>query len=67
MGLAIFADILFWSLTFTFVGKVLLGVTVINVHAHIIREHKIDQIAVVDDERRPVGLLDIQDVLDIRH
>ncbi len=32
----------------------------------ILREHKIDQIPVLDDEQRPVGLLDIQDVLDIR-
>jgi len=29
-------------------------------------EHRIDQIAVVDAERRPVGLLDVQDLLDVR-
>jgi arabinose-5-phosphate isomerase len=29
----------------------------------ILREHKIDQLPVVDAERRPVGLLDVQDLL----
>ncbi len=33
---------------------------------HLLRERKIDQLAVVDDEGRPVGLLDIQDLLEIR-
>ncbi len=32
----------------------------------LLREHKIDQIAVVDDERRAVGLLDVQDLLSTR-
>jgi len=32
----------------------------------VLRERKIDQLAVVDAERRAVGLLDIQDLLDIR-
>ena len=32
----------------------------------LLREHKIDQIAVVDDDGRPVGLLDVQDLLDTR-
>lgn len=32
----------------------------------VLRERKIDQLAVVDEARRPVGLLDIQDLLDIR-
>jgi len=30
------------------------------------REHKIDQIAVVDESGRPIGLLDVQDLLDTR-
>ena len=30
------------------------------------RESKIDQVPVVDDEGRPVGLLDVQDLLDVR-
>ena len=30
------------------------------------REHKIDQIAVVDEGGRPIGLLDVQDLLDTR-
>jgi arabinose-5-phosphate isomerase len=32
----------------------------------VLRDHKIDQIPVLDEDRRPVGLLDIQDVLDTR-
>lgn len=32
----------------------------------LMRTHRIDQIAVIDGEKRPVGLLDIQDLLDIR-
>ena len=32
----------------------------------VVREHKIDQIAVVDDGGRPVGLIDVQDLLDTR-
>lgn len=33
---------------------------------HLLAEHRIDQIAVIDAERRPVGLLDVQDLLDVR-
>jgi len=33
---------------------------------HLIAEHRIDQIPVIDSERRPVGLLDVQDLLDVR-
>jgi arabinose-5-phosphate isomerase len=33
---------------------------------HMLREHRIDQIPVLDTERRPLGLVDIQDVLDVR-
>jgi arabinose-5-phosphate isomerase len=32
----------------------------------ILRQHQIDQIAVVDDDGRPVGLLDVQDLLHTR-
>ena len=32
----------------------------------LLREHKIDQIAVVDADGRAVGLLDVQDVLNTR-
>ncbi len=31
-----------------------------------LREHRIDQIPVIDADRRPLGLIDIQDVLDVR-
>jgi arabinose-5-phosphate isomerase len=33
---------------------------------HLLHEHRIDQIAVVDDARRAIGLLDVQDLLDVR-
>lgn len=33
---------------------------------HLLHEHKIDQLAVVDDAHRPVGLVDVQDLLDLR-
>ncbi|MCY2959796.1 MAG: KpsF/GutQ family sugar-phosphate isomerase [Planctomycetota bacterium] len=33
---------------------------------HLLREHRIDQIPVVDAERRPLGLVDVQDLLDVR-
>ena len=32
----------------------------------LLAEHRIDQIPVIDAERRPVGLLDVQDLLDVR-
>jgi len=32
----------------------------------ILREKKIDQLPVVDEENRPVGLLDVQDLLTVR-
>jgi len=32
----------------------------------ILRENRVDQIPVLDDEHRPVGLLDVQDLLDVR-
>jgi arabinose-5-phosphate isomerase len=33
---------------------------------HILREFRVDQIPVIDAARRPVGLLDVQDLLDTR-
>jgi len=33
---------------------------------HLLREHRIDQIPVVDADRRPLGLVDVQDLLDVR-
>lgn len=33
---------------------------------HLLVEHRIDQIPVVDADRRPLGLLDVQDLLDVR-
>lgn len=34
--------------------------------ARILSEHKIDQLIVLDDAQRPVGLIDIQDIVDVR-
>ncbi len=33
---------------------------------HLMQEFRIDQVAVIDAEHRPVGLLDVQDLLDVR-
>lgn len=33
---------------------------------HLLHEYRIDQIAVIDDARKPIGLLDVQDLLDVR-
>jgi arabinose-5-phosphate isomerase len=33
---------------------------------HLMQAHRIDQIAVIDETRRPIGLLDVQDLLDVR-
>lgn len=33
---------------------------------HLLREHRIDQIPVIDADRRPLGLVDVQDLLDVR-
>lgn len=32
----------------------------------LLKEHRIDQVPVLDEEGRPIGLLDVQDLLDIR-
>lgn len=32
---------------------------------HLLRQHRIDQAPVVDSEHRPVGLIDVQDLLDV--
>ena len=32
----------------------------------ILRENKIDQIPVIDEDRKPIGLLDVQDLLTVR-
>lgn len=34
--------------------------------AEVLRTHHVDQVVVVDDEERPVGLLDVQDLLTLR-
>ena len=32
----------------------------------VLHKHRVDQIPVLDEDRRPVGLLDVQDILDVR-
>ena len=32
----------------------------------MLREHRIDQLAVIDERGAPIGLLDVQDLLDTR-
>jgi arabinose-5-phosphate isomerase len=32
----------------------------------ILKEFRIDQLVVLDEQRKPMGLLDVQDVLDLR-
>ena len=36
-------DILFWGLTIGIIGKLLIGISVINVHWHVIKERHIDK------------------------
>jgi hypothetical protein len=54
MGFELFGDALFWGLTLGFFGKVILGATVINVHAHIIKERKIDMDVLKEMKRERV-------------
>jgi len=42
MEISIFKDTLFFGLAIGYAGKILLGITVINVHSHIIQEKQID-------------------------
>ena len=51
MGIEILLDQLFWGLSLGMLGKVMLGATVINVHAHIVKERKID-IDVIKEMKR---------------
>lgn len=46
--------------------KTVHGSALVDDAERLLREHKIDQIAVVDAERRVVGLLDVQDLLSTR-
>ncbi len=57
MGIDLFSDALFWGLTLSFFGKVILGATVINVHAHIIKERRIDMDVLKEMKReRALGI-----------
>lgn len=43
MELEILKETLFWGITCNVIGTVILGVTVISVHSHIIKERRIDR------------------------
>lgn len=58
MGLDLLTDALFLGLTLGVLGKVLLGVTVISVHSHIVHERKIDMDVLKEMRReRKLGIL----------
>ena len=46
--------------------KTILGEQLVEEAQHLLHEHRIDQIAVVDATKRAIGLLDVQDLLDVR-
>lgn len=48
-------DLLFWGLTFSVIGKILLGITVLIVHSRIVKETKID-FAVIKQMKRERGV-----------
>jgi hypothetical protein len=35
-------DLLFWGMTLSIAGEILIGIAVFNVHRHISKEHRID-------------------------
>lgn len=45
---------LFWGMTLGFIGKVLLGVTVMMVHSKITREKRIDGIVLTEMRREQI-------------
>jgi arabinose-5-phosphate isomerase len=46
--------------------KTVTGTQYVTEAAAVMREHAIDQVPVVDDRMRPIGLLDVQDLLTMR-
>jgi MFS superfamily sulfate permease-like transporter len=46
-----FSGILFWGITISMIGKVLLGVTVMMVHWKVVKEHKIDRVVLKEMRR----------------
>jgi arabinose-5-phosphate isomerase len=46
--------------------KTVLGTQYVTEAAAVLREHSIDQVPVVDEKARPIGLLDVQDLLALR-
>ena len=45
--------------------KILSPLQLVEEAHHLLRQYRIDQAPVVDDEQRPVGLIDVQDILDV--
>ena len=53
-------NVLFWGLTLGFVGKCLLGVSVVLVHAKVVHEHGIDQAVLTEmKQERNTAILGI--------
>lgn len=46
--------------------KCVLPLELVQVVERMMREHRVDQMPVIDESRRPVGLVDVQDLLDTR-
>jgi arabinose-5-phosphate isomerase len=46
--------------------KCVLAEELVQVVERMMREHRVDQMPVIDEARRPVGLVDVQDLLDTR-
>ena len=46
--------------------KCVLPEELVQVVERMMREHRVDQMPVIDESRRPVGLVDVQDLLDTR-
>ena len=53
-------NMLLWGLTLGTIGKVLLGITVIFVHARITKEHRIDKAVLQEmNKEKALGILGI--------
>ena len=60
MASSIFTEFLFLGLTLGFLGKILLGITVIRVHSHIVSERRIDLSVLKHMKReRVLGILGV--------
>ncbi len=47
-------NLLLWGITLGTIGKLILGIAVLRVHVHILREHKIDNVVLKSLKREQV-------------